>query len=164
MKFFLILVIGLVISCSSKNDNSVIDLSKTAKVGGWAGVPDSPNKKPYDYFYLLQKGNVKSKQVKPEQMEKACVDSVRKDGARNIVSNLVLFALLPVSDITETFEEYSTKFMLNDFKIKKIKMEVKNCIPTIPNPKWKECECLTYIHVIGGLDYVYETIRELERL
>ena len=158
MKILLLLFIFLP-SCSSQNDNSVIDLSKIAKDGNWAGAPESPNKKPYDYFYLLQKGNVKSR-VKPELMEKACVDSVRKNGY-----DLILRRASEITMQGTTAQEWNIDFAGHNFKKLKennFKLEIKNCYSTSFEIEWKNCECLTYIYIPNGRDRIIDIITKYE--
>lgn len=173
MKILILLFIFILLSCSSQNDNSVADLSKIAKDGGdWAGAPDSPNKKPYDYFYLLQKGNITSKLIKPEQREKACMDFVSKNGLVEI--SVRIFKMSIEQAVCEDCNENKTMGYLFAalFMNQKKEIQILECNSLVKdnlisvNSKQYECECLTYLKVVGGQKYIltkYEQLNPMER-
>ena len=163
MKSLLILINLLCLYCSSENENNYLrNQDYFQKWEGWAGAPESVDRKPYEYFYAIQKGNVKSKRFKHEQMEKACIDSVREKGLEKITLMLVG----NIFDTMQDGEDYSyepyIKFMIIDFKRHKLKMEIKTCSSTAWNPEWTECECITYINVPGGKDSVIGKLKSSE--
>lgn len=156
MKIFIIIIVLCLTSCSSQNDNSVRNLSTLGIGLQWAGAPESLDKKPNDYFYLLQEGNVTSKRIKPEKMEKACVDSVLKSGLYAITfkaSENVIDGLSYEGDgpTTRTFEIGVIELRKRNFKL-----EIKNCNSTPSEIEWKDCECLTYIHIPDGREKIIQ--------
>ncbi len=161
MKSFFILLTILFLSCSKENDSTYVRTSSSPpQYEGWAGAAESVDRKPHEYFYLSQKGNVKSKRIKPEQMEKACIDSIRQNGFQKITSILITESLLGAS--YEGDGNINPQPFVNDFKKQKLKMEIKTCSSCSSNPEWSECECLTYIHIPGGKDSVIVKAVSLE--
>lgn len=163
MKSLLILLSLICLYCSSENENNYLrNQDYLQKWEGWAGAPESINRKPYEYFYAIQKGNVKLKRLKPEQMEKACIDSVRENGLEKITLMLVGNIFDTMQDGGDYSYEPYIKLMITDFKRNKLKMEIKTCSSTAWNPKWMECECITYIYVPGGKDSVIGKLKSFE--
>jgi len=125
MKSLLILISLICFYCSSENENNYLrNQDYFQKWEGWAGAPESVDRKPYEYFYAIQKGNVKLKRIKHEQMEKACIDSVRENGLEKITLMLVGNIFDTMQDREDYSYEPYIKFMIIDFKRHKLKMEI----------------------------------------
>ena len=59
-KILLLLIFLTTLTCSAKTEKSIPE----QRLEGWAGNPDNPNEKPFDYFYMRSKGRGNEKAFK----------------------------------------------------------------------------------------------------
>lgn len=89
---FLLLVI---LSCLFKTEKSIPE----QRLEGWAGNPDNPNEKPFDYFYMRSTATASQKSINKnndEMMKATCIDAVSTNLERKFIEfmledNLHLF-------------------------------------------------------------------------
>ena len=77
-KILLLLIFLTTLTCSAKTEKSIPE----QRLEGWAGNPDNPNEKPFDYFYMRSKGRGNEKAFKKKYgalLYKTCIDSATVD-------------------------------------------------------------------------------------
>lgn len=123
---------------------------------GWAGNPNYPNHKPYDYFYIISTGKVSSKLLETKNnsiIRQACETNAIASGKEEFFPSIA----------HNTIYEQSTPSQREINKLRnvlKIEIETKECKPRfmenndVDSNNWKECECILYSKIIGGKELV----------
>lgn len=91
-KILLLVIFLTTLTCSAKTEKSIPE----QRLEGWAGNPDNPNEKPFDYFYMRSKGRGNEKAFKKKYgalLYKTCIDSatvaVKGDLIGKIIDEIV---------------------------------------------------------------------------
>lgn len=152
MKIFITQIIFLLLSCA---ENISMQENLTGRQWeGWAGPPHNPNLKPHDYFYTTLIGEVKSQKVNPEDMKKTCVDSVRAANPEKTIQKVIREMIDSTND-GPSFSDSEIRTFAKDKIPKEKRLEIKTCNQISSSNDWKNCECIVYIHISGGRDYIF---------
>jgi|JI9StandDraft_1071089.scaffolds.fasta_scaffold03882_15 hypothetical protein len=103
-KILLLLLFLTILACSSKPEKPIPEKQHE----GWAGNPDNPNEKPFDYFYMKSfgRGSLKSIGKKNGDMMKAtCMQSAFIEGKSDLIRKIL--DSLGLENISETKVMYS---------------------------------------------------------
>ncbi len=89
-KLILLLLLFLTIfACSTKTEKPIPE----KQLEGWAGNPDNPNEKPFDYFYMKSTARASQKSIDKkngEMMKKTCVHTAT---SKSIVRDIIKFLI-----------------------------------------------------------------------
>lgn len=134
-------------------------------IEGWAGVPEDPKKKPYDYFYMTKRSDstrIGFKRKAKSSLQEFCISSVseaKQDFMRKLIGE-TLTGAEGVSDI-----ESAGKTVLTEYNSKVTDLNAWRCRPLrreSPGKEWEECECIIYAKVPGGKEAIIKRAQEME--
>ncbi len=109
-KILLLLLFLTTLACASKTEKLIPE----KQLEGWAGNPDNPNEKPFDYFYMKSTGRASQKAIdkKSGKMIKAtCIDSITYRSKVNLIRKMVVESTYGG---TPSSGQLYTPFFLND--------------------------------------------------
>ncbi len=158
----IIFFLSILLSCKT-NQTELEENNSNGKMEGWAGSPEAPNKKPFDYFYIKTTGRASDISLKKRNSELIKSSCVKASNAfpnfKNLMAKIILWSNSGFSG-TASGGGYENDKLINSFvkifnkELNEIK--ILNCIPlyedeiNFPNLGWKDCECTAYINIIGG--------------
>jgi hypothetical protein len=161
-------VLVAVSSCGSSDD--VTDAGKgKEKIEGWAGSPDSPGKKPYDYFYMKKSARASQKAVDKKSgamMKETCTDAATTSAKGDLIGKMVGESVQGASGVSDG--ESTGKVVVREFNAKVQGVNTKECKPLmpqdpqIPYAEWKECECVIFVKIDGGREAIVARAKEIE--
>lgn len=126
---------------------------------GWAGAPEDINKKPHDYFYAKFYGKVEilSTKLKAEDYQNKCIQSATKQAKAEILF-MVLDEHPDDRQTDEVFIDSRNKpqnnFPVSLLKCKPNAYEYSGIFARIQGSNWRDCECIFYMKVPGGRDFI----------
>lgn len=135
---------------------------------GWAGAPENPKKKPYDYFYMTKRSDstrIGFKRKAKSSLQESCISSVleaKPDFMRKLIGE-TLTGAEGVSDI-----ESAGKTVLAEYNSKVTDLNAWSCRPLrpaaqkTPGIEWEECECIIYTKVPEGKEAIIKRAQEME--
>ena len=154
-KILLLLLFLTTLACSSKTEKPIPE----QQLEGWAGNPDNPNEKPFDYFYMKTTGRASQKSIAKKSaraLQTSCIEVNTYQTKNNIFNKLIGELLLGGSG---NFTEVTVSSIAKEYRLKK-EIKVKHCYPIAKSgieeseSDWKECECIFYVHIPGGRDAI----------
>ncbi|MBK8397826.1 MAG: lipoprotein LipL21 [Leptospiraceae bacterium] len=156
--FTLVMVAGS--SCGS-GDEKAHEMSGGKQFEGWAGPPEQPNAKPFEFFYMKSTGRASQKAMDKRSgamMQTTCTDAATTKVKGDLIGKLVKESIEGASGVADG--ESTGVVVVREFGGTLGGVNVKECKnlypddPNIPYSGWKECECIVYIKVPGGRDAV----------
>lgn len=164
-KYFTLVIIFLLnlFSCSSDSDLRKKDFTDTWN--DWGGHPESPNQKPFDYYYMKYRGRASEISIKKksgELMKQTCINSAL-EGQKDISGRMVWETV----SIYSCDEDMTAKYLWRHY-FQGTKVNTKECkpmavpTPSIPLSEYRECECILYIHIPGGREYVVNLRKKVD--
>ncbi len=158
-KRLILIFLFVLINCADTPNKPVIQ----KELFGWAGAPEDINKKPHEYFYTKFYGKVEilSTKLKAENYQNKCIQSATKQAKEEILFRAMDW---PVNDGPEDLDvlQLSKKYK-KDYQAIFLK-----CNPigyaysmSIYGSKWRDCECIFYMKVLGGRDAIIAKVHEL---
>lgn len=164
MKKLLLFIISILLltSCTVSEKNFP---REDKKWEGWAGHPDKPGKKPFDYFYVksIARASQKSIERQSELMVKGTCIEANIILARENLHRQMAYSITGVCD-GECDDYGKIEIKASSNLIKEIKQ--KECKPiateesSFKGSSWRECECIFYAHVPGGKDALVKVLKE----
>ena len=158
-KILLLLLFLTTLTCSSKIEKPIPE----KQLEGWAGNPDNPNEKPFDYFYISNQGQGSTFQTNsPLYIRQSCIEAVESNGKNKIIIKMVENSTASNNDILKEtiIKEYKKKIKgVSSYKCKPLSIDD----PLIPFSEYKECECIIFVHVKGGKDTIIARAKELDK-
>ena len=161
----------ILLSCTSSKKDIIVN-EKVFHWEGWAGNPDDPEEKPYDYFYFKSKAKAAKKAIDKKNadfMQRTCSEIATVLVKHNLIYE-ILSDFFPRNQTTANPDAKSGGSILFSELIQQIRsVYAKECQPIgvenkdIPLKNWKECECIVYVYYSGGKEAIYNRIREWEQ-
>ncbi len=165
-KYFIpIIILLLLIQCKSEQK---IDIYSSNFKEGWAGHPDSPNKKPFDYFYMKSEGRASNKAMKrkPDLMwQTTCIDQAVTKSKGELFRNLYYETIYLESACHDG--EVNGPILVREILYKWRGLNVKQCKPlfedqeNFPYSGWNECECVVFVKIPGGEKTIQAEVKEV---
>jgi hypothetical protein len=161
-------ILGLY-TCSSGDKAYELEGKGVREFEGWAGPPEDPKKKPFDYFYMKYAGRASEKAVQKRSgamMQETCRDAAVTGAKGDLIGKLIGESITGASGISDA--ESTGKVVVREFQGKLQGVNVKACKPLaapdpqIPNSEFKECECVVYVRIDGGREAVIARAKEIE--
>lgn len=163
----LFLLFIILFSCTSSKKEIIVN-ERPFHWEGWAGNPDNPEGKPYDYFYMRHTARASRKAIDKKDndlMQKTCIEGALLQSKGSLLLKMISDSqpavicsanegyIFPASIIYEKFSK--------NFK----EIKTKDCKPvTKGNPDlWEECECIVYINILSGKETINKRIDEWEQ-
>ena len=87
-KILLLLLFLSTLACSSKPEKPIPE----KQLEGWAGNPDNPNEKPFDYFYMHMAGRASQKAIDKKSgamMEMTCKNLATTNIKRDLIGKMI---------------------------------------------------------------------------
>ncbi|HMW05373.1 MAG TPA: hypothetical protein PK079_11615 [Leptospiraceae bacterium] len=89
MKIIILLLLLLSFSfCSSKTEKPIPERT----IDGWAGHPDDPNKKPFEYYYMKHASTASQKSIKSKNgdlIRSTCIEANKSQAKTNLIPILI---------------------------------------------------------------------------
>lgn len=131
---------------------------------GWAGHPETPGKKPYDFYYLKSSARASQKSIEKQSLlmlRDSCKTAANTIGKSELITKIINDSLEKCSEGCEEISSGKTQ------KIQTILSEIKSkdCRPTatlenFEGSEWRECECIVFAYLRGGKDELVRTLKE----
>ncbi|MBK6606904.1 MAG: hypothetical protein IPG24_15870 [Leptospiraceae bacterium] len=157
------------LTCSTKTEKPIPE----QKLEGWAGNPDNPNEKPFDYFYMRSTGGMPKKGWSGYDsviaIRYTCIENARNNGERELIRKMLNESLKKFCILCISLDMENLKSILFYDYSSRIKQDIKVCRPLaaselkIPLREGKECECIIYAHIPGGKDGIIARAKEIEK-
>ncbi len=173
MKFFLRICVMIFLTihiavCGSSHRQ--LDEDWRTPWDGWGGNPEGYNNKPYDYFYYRNGyGTLNLKELaKTKTPESLCKEISLKDTYNILIRKMIGESMQ--GNINDSEFDRIGNLLVIKYLVEKEKIQTKDCRPLFmddpknPNNKWRECECLVYVHIPGGKDTIIKEAKELQKL
>lgn len=163
------LVMIAVNSCSS-GDNITNVGKGEIKIEGWAGPPESPNKKPYDYFYMKKAARANEKAIENKSgamMEKTCIDAATTSIKDELIGRVI--GDIAIGEFNSSDDDSIEQNVIRNFMGKNQSINTKECKPIAqanddsPFSEWRECECIIFVKVEGGRDTILAKAQETDK-
>lgn len=155
----LAIMLSVVLGCKSDDVTTVGDGAK--KFEGWGGAPDSPSKKPFDFFYMRATGRASNKAMEKRSgamMQTTCTDAAVTGMKGNLIGKLIGEEVTGASGTSDG--ESTGVVVVREFAGNLKGVNVKECKAlyedeaNTPYSGWKECECVVFVKIPGGKEAV----------
>ena len=159
-KILLLLLFLTILACSSKPEKPIPE----KQLEGWAGNPDNPNEKPFNYFYMRYKGKASG-----HLFWSSCTENTALDGKKHLIIKMVDDTLNLFKPLITPNIKTLRKKLINENQKKIRGVSSYDCKPlSVPDPQipysgYKECECLIFVHAPGGKDGIIARAKELDK-
>jgi hypothetical protein len=168
LSLLLAVLVGL-LGCQSSD--SAVTVGKGGKqFEGWAGPPESPDSRPFDYFYMKYPGRASAKAIEKKSgamMQSTCVDAATLQAKGDLIGKMIGESIEGASGVSDG--ESTGKVVVREFEGKLQGVNTKECRPTaiakpeIPGSEYLECECVIFVRIDGGRDSILARAKELEK-
>jgi hypothetical protein len=88
-RLILLLFFLTILTCSSKSEKPIPE----RQLEGWAGNPDNPNEKPFDYFYMKSAARASQRSIdrkSGKMMEATCIEYATYHSKENLIRKMVV--------------------------------------------------------------------------
>ena len=166
------LVLALLVTILGCNTgDSAVTVGKGGKqFEGWAGPPENPSEKPFDFFYMKYPGRASEKAVQKKSgamMQSTCIDAATTQAKGDLIGKMIGESIEGASGVSDG--ESTGKVVVREFSGKLQGVSTKECRPMaiakpeIPGSEYLECECVIFLRVDGGRDAIIARAQELEK-
>lgn len=161
---FTILLLPILLSCLQPKKEEI----PIRELEGWAGSPENPNQRPYEYFYMKYKAKASQKATHKgdkELMQKTCREMAGMLSIRIFLKKMINESAFTGSSPSDSYAPPYNEFFNEILKQKEntINTTIHECKSIAEYPKeWAECECIVYSKFGGGRDAVIGIIKEYE--
>lgn len=110
-KILLLLLCLTTLTCSSKIEKPIPE----KQLEGWAGNPDNPNEKPFDYYYMKTMGRASQKAIDKKSgamMEMTCKNSATTNVKRDLIGKMI-YESVQLDYISNSKELFSYRIETN---------------------------------------------------
>lgn len=164
-------ILFIVSSCSSSNpvktDKVILTFDEDLPViQGWAGAPNSMDKKPFDFFYVRTESKASTKAIKKKtgaMMQLTCIDAAFTGLRGSLWGKLI--SSESISGTSSDYESTKVPLVPREFKENLQDVRLLACKPLYANEEnllyggWRDCACIIYINIPGGKDTIINRIQ-----
>ena len=156
------MILAFVLGCSGDAKKDPTTVGKDGyRFEGWAGSPEDPKEKPFDFFYMKSVGRASNKAMEKRSgamMQKTCTDAAVLSVKGDLIGKLIGESIEGASSLQDG--ESMGLIVKREFSGQLQGVNVKECKALYPDEAstpysgWKECECVVFVKIPGGKEAV----------
>jgi hypothetical protein len=164
--YILTIVSLVIVAMDCKKGKEKTDI----RLEGWMGAPESPEKKPFDYYYMRTSGRASERAIvrrSGEMMQSTCSDAATVYARADLIGKMIGESITGASGLNDG--EGTGLILVREYAGKIQGFNTASCKPlAVPDPdiagsEYKECECVVYVKLTGGRDGIIQRGKEIEK-